>query len=544
MKKTTTIVLALVLALSMFASFAFVVNPGTGGALKPEKSPLAITGFFATSNDAILGGARVYAPLANNTDAAYAKNEVIRFAVTMDVMNHLVPSNGVDADQLLPAANPATLTVTSSTVDFAVSNMPGQQALHVPLSQLVNAIQSKVANAGIFTAPATAAHGAAVDTAKNIMTIKVKPLASTAVLAPNDSTFAAIAGDPIVLYTPSTVSEAKASYAFIFTGITKGEITEKGLAKLVTAKSSGSAFIKHNPAGTPPTTPVGTLVSVVKNGRTYYVEKVVEAANASALVKHPVVTTGLSSTYYNMLKVGYRVYLLDKKVVGTTDDTYTLSPVAQLDSESITWLLGGSDLVGTEVEGLGYSLGLEKITLATADQTVPTGDPLTAAPAPTAARVFRTVLSDGTVRYILGDPIGTKGVGDTAFDATEMARLNTMLADFGFSTADSYTYKLEDKYFTTAATDDNVLNATYNNGTVTPVEPEEEGDVDEGTGEEELPEEGDIDEDLDEDGDITDEEEEVPAETGDFSASIAIALAAAAIVAAAALTVVMKKARD
>ncbi len=39
MKKTLTIVLALVLALSMLASFAFVLNPGTGGAIKADKTP-------------------------------------------------------------------------------------------------------------------------------------------------------------------------------------------------------------------------------------------------------------------------------------------------------------------------------------------------------------------------------------------------------------------------------------------------------------------------------------------------------------------------
>ncbi len=87
--------------------------------------------------------------------------------------------------------------------------------------------------------------------------------------------------------------------------------------------------------------------------------------------------------------------------------------------------------------------------------------------------MFRTVLSDGTVRYILGD--GTPAeISTDAFNATELARLNTMLADFGFSTADNYTYKLEDKYFTSAGADCDVLTATYNNGTVVPVEPDEE----------------------------------------------------------------------
>lgn len=531
MKKTLTIVLALVLALSMLASFAFVINPGTGGAIKPEKNPLAITGFFATDNIAIVGGARVYAPLADNTNSAYAKNEVIRFAITMDVLNPSVPANGVDVTQLGPNN---TLTVTSSTVDFSVSNMAAQQALHVPLSQLVTAINSKVTNNDLGAS--TPAFGAYVDS-KNVLTIKIE----TAQADPSTSAFGttAPAGTPLVpdhitLNAPTDPTVAKASYAFIFTGITKGEITEQGLAKLVTATVPGTAFTNDE------------VISVVKNGRTYLVEKVAEAE-----VNHPSITTGIDNAthpYYDLFKVGYRVYL----VTSETATDYTAIPVAQLDSESVVWAAGIPEIVGTEVEGLGYSLGLEKINLGS--QTVAKATLL--APAVTStpgsyqqARVFRTVLSDGTVRYILGDALhasdADKQVGATAFTAAELTNLNTMLADFGFSTADNYTYKLEDKYFTTANSDAAVLTATYNNGTVVPVEPEEEDDLDEPTPDEDLDDDidEDIDDDLDED-DVIDDEDEVPAETGDFASDIALALTAAAIVAAAALAFVMKKARD
>lgn len=544
MKKTLTIVLALVLALSMLASFAFVINPGTGGTVTPDKNPLAITGFFATSNDAILSGARIYAPLTDKTNDAYAKNEIIRFAITMDVLNPLVPANGVDG--ALHTTN--TMTVTSSTVDFSVSRMAGQQALHVPFgSGLVTAIDSKVTNNG---GGSPAAYGAVVN--GNVMTIKVL---TDQLAAPSTSAFstAPITGtgatnDPyigaaITLHAPETtaVTEAKASYAFIFTGITKGEITEQGLAKLVTATVAANKF---------DATPDTDLIKVEKNGRIYYVEKIITQAS----ILHATITTNIapSHPYYNEpTKVGYRVYLVGSQ---TSTTTYELLPVGQFDTESITWKNVGVDLSNTEVEGLGYSLGLEKLVPSAGTSVTLVNGKLpdavaTAAPTTDNYRVFRTVLSNGTVNYILGDAIGTgtnEKVGDNAFTTAEKARLDTMMADFGFSTADNYNYKLEDKYFTTAGTDTDVLTATYNNGTVVPVEPEEEDDLDEPTPDEDLDDDidEDIDEDLDEDEDVIDDEDEVPAETGDFASDIALALTAAAIVAAAALAFVMKKARD
>jgi len=546
MKKTLTIVLALVLALSMLASFAFVLNPGTGGSITADKSPLVITGFFATNNDEIKSGARLYAPLADRTNEAYAKNEIIRFAITMDVLNPLLPVNAVDS--AWKTADPVELTVSSSTVDFAVSNMAGQQALHVPFGGgLVTAINSKQNNNTPTTADVTGAYGAKVDS-KNVMTILVK-LADTLTVDKSAFTETEALADTqsMILYAPAGTT-AKASYAFIFTGITKGEITDQGLAKLVTDSTDENVFPD----------PLAGLIKVEKNGRIYYVEKIIDTTDpeTNLLVKHPYITKVADlSAYYASAKVGYRVYLVGEK---DTTGEYKLIPVAQFDTESITWttdplIIADKDLRGEEVEGLGYSLGLEKLVPNDFTVALDSGKfPPTYATAPTIpasqgqARVFRTVLSDGTVRYILGDDLHdtdvTKKVGATAFDATELARLNTMMADFGFSTDVNYTYKLEDKYFTTAGTDIDVLTATYNNGTVTPIPTEDDEDLEEGTPEDELEDGEEIEEDIEEGEDVI--EDDVPAETGDFASDIAIALTAAAIVAAAALAFVMKKARD
>ena len=520
MKKTLTIVMALALAVSMLASFAFVLNPGLNDPFKPEKNPLVITGFFVTSNDAIVDGPRIYTPLVDNTNAAYAKNEIIRFAITMDVLNTAIPANGTSPALHATVDKPNELKVSSKTVDFTISNMAGQQALHVPFGNaFVNAIESKVANA-------STTFGGSVNTTTNELTIKIITAELPADKTLNDSKLAT-SSDPITLYAPTDVKVAKASYALIFSGITKGEITEQGLAKLVIASTPDVEF-----------SDTVSFIPVVKNGRTYLVEKVIETTVTDVdVVKHPVITdpASLNPSYYTMTKVGYRVYLVTKE----TTTAYTAVPVAQLDTESIVWA-NGTPLQKKQVEGLGYSLGLEKIKLSAETVNVTKAATLTAPDPVTQSLVFRTVLSNGTVRYIYGDDATGGVVGADAFDDTELARLNTMLADFGFSTADNYTYKLEDKYFTTAGADTEVLTATYNNGTVVPVETEEETDVEEGTEEEELEEDEDIVEDIDEE---LEEDDEVPA-TGDFAADIALALTAAAIVAAAALAFVMKKARD
>jgi len=380
-----------------------------------------------------------------------------------------------------------------------------------------------------------------VDTDKNLVKLNVK---LSKAYTPKDVAFSTSDSDrTLVLYAPSG-NTAKVSYAFIFSGITKGDITEQGLAKLVIEKSKAVKFKDYDPSTS--SDPAGQVIKVVKNGRTYYVEKVVEVTidDNTDPVKHPFLSTTLvGNPFYKLYKVGYRVYLLGNKKLNTdgTKYEYELIPVAQLDTESVTWSSDIADVTlrGEEVEGLGCSLGLEKITSAAPvlevdkDKALPTEYDFTSGYAPSTALVFRTVLSDGTVRYV-------DGGGKLAFDADELARLNTMLADFGFSTDVDYTYKLEDKYFTTAGQETRVLTATYNNGTVVPVETEEETDVEEGTEEEELEEDEDIVEDIDEE---LEEDDEVPA-TGDFAADIALALTAAAIVAAAALAFVMKKARD
>ena len=96
MKKTLSIVLALALALSMFASFAFVLGPSTGVA-GATNSALNITKFFTTYDASnLLAGTRLYAPIVDKTDSAFAKNELIQFCVEFEVLNAKTVANGVD----------------------------------------------------------------------------------------------------------------------------------------------------------------------------------------------------------------------------------------------------------------------------------------------------------------------------------------------------------------------------------------------------------------------------------------------------------------
>ena len=187
---------------------------------------------------------------------------------------------------------------------------------------------------------------------------------------------------------------------------------------------------------------------------------------------------------------------------------------------------------GLDVEGLGVSLGLVEDGYIDADGNKKEEK----------IKVFKTVLQDGTTVYL-------RAVGNKAFsdETGELARFQTCMDDFGFKTDVGYTYKLTDALFTTAGAYAVTREATYNNGTVVPVEPADDEDptVEEPTDEEPVDEEPTDEEPVDEEpaDEPADEEPEAP-QTGDVAGNIAIALAAAAIVAAAALAVVMKKARD
>ena len=130
--------LALALALSMFASFAFVLGPSTGVA-GATNSALNITKFFTTYDASnLLAGTRLYAPIVDKTDSAFAKNELIQFCVEFEVLNAKTVANGVAPTK---AEGTSTLVFTSDTVNLSVNQYPGQMALYADAGMpLVNAV--------------------------------------------------------------------------------------------------------------------------------------------------------------------------------------------------------------------------------------------------------------------------------------------------------------------------------------------------------------------------------------------------------------------
>lgn len=494
MKKTLSIVLALALALSMFASLAFVLGPSSG-VTGATNSALNITKFFTTFDKTnLIGGTRLYSEIVDKTDSAFAKNELIQFCVEFEVLNAKTVSNGVAADKA-DSKTPTTLLFTSDTVNLSVNQYPGQMALYEDAGMaLVNAVKVGLNNINPTTgATVTGYQGNTYNAKTNALSIGVE--FKQAEHATRDNGFTA---EGIYLTAPASYKDAKATYSLIFSGVTKGEITEKGSVQMKTAYDAGVAF-------------VGGKAEVVRNGRHYQIEKVAAVWAAE--------TTNLPS-YAALSTIGYKVTLGTAQTNGTY--VYDL-PVAQFDTEVVVYQNIDPEVNGTDIEGLGVSLGLVE----------------------DGVKVFKTVLQDGTTVYLRAD--GTKAFV-TGTDASRLTRFQTAMDDFGFKTDVGYTYKLTDGLFTTAGSYSVTREATYNNGTVVPVEPEDDntGDVDEPTDEEPVDEEPTDEEPVDEeptDEEPTDEEPEAP-QTGDVASNVAIALAAAAIVAAAALAVVMKKARD
>ena len=153
MKKTLSIVLALALALSMIASMAFVLGPSSG-VTGATNSALNITKFFTTYDASnLLAGTRLYAPIVDKTDSAFAKNELIQFCVEFEVLNQKTLANGVDAKK---ANGTSTLVFSSDTVNLSVNQYPGQMALYEDAGMdLVNAVKvstNLAGQGGVYTA--------------------------------------------------------------------------------------------------------------------------------------------------------------------------------------------------------------------------------------------------------------------------------------------------------------------------------------------------------------------------------------------------------
>ena len=221
----------------------------------------------------------------------------------------------------------------------------------------------------------------------------------------------------------------------------------------------------------------GNTVTVAINGRTYKVEKVAATwPKASNTANWPqTVADSLSTT-------GYKVSLVNAANQATE--------IVTLDTEV------------TNAEGYGVSLGIAK------------GGKM-------------------VVKAAIGNSYVYANDGTAAFTDAELAAFNTMLADFGFSTA--YNYKLQDKNFEQATTYKATFTIEYN-------KVDNEADVEEPTPDEDPDDEIIEDDELDGDIPIEDDDEiEVPI-TSDPAPAAALCLALAAA-GACALFLTLKRAK-
>jgi len=402
MKKLISIALAAALIAAALASMAFVVSPGSGTTTFSDA--FTVTGFKCTDATVTTQGARVYSELVDASKNKYNVNELMYFALTITVYNPTKTLAHTSA-----VGNEYEIIVDSDTVDLSMNTMADVVLTHPYNSTFTNVVSTENG-----TVKANASNAVVYDKDDNTLTFSVKVANDNPVNAKVDS-------DAFNLAIDETGTAKQANYVIGFTGVNR-------------AAENGSISAKVAPTEYKF---ASNTLTVVKNGRTYKIDKVAATWPAqSSTVNWPATVASTLST------VGYRVSLVD-----TT--TGTATEIATLDTEV------------TGAEGYGVSLGLAKAGRLIAKNTVGNG-------------------------YVYAD------TGASAFTASELSAFETMLADFGFSM--SYNYKLQDKNFELATTYQATFTVEYN-------VKDDEADVEEPTDDEsvdDLPVEDDDDTEVDE----------------------------------------------
>ena len=574
MKKVLSVVLAVAMVLACVASLAFVIGAQDGTVTRTDDA-LKVDGFYITDRTAMFEGAvpeyRVVTDLMELDNAPYAPNNIITFALELAVYNPYFPGSTVehtDGAGYRDWGNETTLTIKSDTVNFLpASNTMTLYKPYTPAGNLmfVNMVQvskqDDLANKGVTLND---------DGSLDIDVVYYTRLATTVVDSDdlvsttdvnNNAQFWTEEGDRpagLTLYGVSdSTSVEKTSYILVFDGVTTGAADQEGIVTVEREDKPGDTFEDDG------------VVTVTKNGHTYRIYKFYDDPTASDGNTNDVVgvedeygsfamrwddrAQEYEDTIYDVDLVGYRVDVLISNKNGELDETANnddvWGTVGLFETEQVRYTsLWGEELEGKDT-GFGISLGFDHYDgtpSVTPKWVGVTEGPLTAQ----GVQYYRGNSSNEIYRfgtdpdYLWGTDGGVTTYLDN-YDLTAREALEQFMSDFGFGTGSNYSYKIQDSDFTDAATFEELGKATYNGNAIVVPQPEEDDDVEEGTGDEEVPDEGDIDEELPDEGDIDEEpipDEPVP-ETGDASAAVAVALTAAALVAAAGLAVVLKKAR-
>lgn len=526
MKKILSVILAVAMVLGCVAALAFVIDPGTG--TTPTNQAFTVEDFHVTDSSAIVEGIRVYSDLANLNGSPYDKNSVIRFAVDMSVKNPYNPFNGVQPSGTGTKVDydSYSLLFESKTVDFGLSTAVGGMAVYAPYYvagvTATNLVNVKLSGNGY----------ASWDSDNGMLTVPVRVYTQANNAPISQVNTGAWFQDGVVQLNGQSdnYTVVKTDFTLVLTGVTKGETTEEGLVTLKVQEQAANDFSNAVPS----------TLYVTKNNRVYYIKKWTSNDNATTT---PWFTSyGYQNHKYGNLYENYAAtYFIGLVNVGADGKTGTADdvrmPIAGFETEVVEYGAVFGKLKGEDVPNLGKSLGLV--------YWGPGGNY-------NLDRVVRQTLLGDSKYYDLDNNTAVifTDADTLANGMTRRAALEQLMADFGFSFNVANTYKITDDIFTSAATYEVLATADYNgNAVVIPQDPDE-GDVDEGTDDEEIPDEGDVDEEVPDEGDIDEEipdegdvEPEPVPETGDASTAVAIALTAAALVAATGLAVVMKKAR-
>lgn len=573
MKKVLSVVLAVAMVLACVASLAFVLDNQTG-IPTATNSALNVEGIHVTDEAAMVAGVKVYSELANLNDNLYAKNTIIRFAIDLAVKNPyydrtVEPTKG----------NVATLILESDTVDFRLNQQQPytSMVLYKPYyldgiitTNLVNV----VANEARYEPYVSEDNG----TMKINVRYRTAMGDGSSMTLENASNWANFENTKtnqglVLVGVSDNVTTVKTDYTLVVTGVAKGELNQEGLVTLSMQDKAGDTFDDDTKG----------VVKVEKNDHTYVIKKYYDTNKKSgaysgitaiaslkdAFGEYGLQWTSRMTTNYGPSElvdvdaVGYEVFILldDKGDNNESNDVYGL--IGMFETEQVrTGALYGEGR-GQDLDNTGMSLGLSYLTKDSSGESyVGVDTVLVSYTGPeyvlrNGGEVYRASNPDYLYGYTFDagyqSSAVTQGIANTADDnngrlvgyMTARTALNTFMSDFGFGIGNGYNYKVVDANFTNEATFEELGRATYNGNAIVVPQPDEDDDVEEGTGEEEIPDEGDIGEELPDEGDIDEEpipDEPVP-ETGDASAAVAVALTAAALVAAAGLAVVLKKAR-
>lgn len=300
MKKMISIALAALLCVAALASFAFVVNPGTGAPVLTDA--FAVTGFKCTDATVTTQGVRIYSDLVDASEKKYNVNELMYFGLTVAISNPAKTLAHTSA-----VGNEYVVMVNSSTVDLSMNTIADVVLTHPQDSTFVNLVST--ANG---TVKANAGDALTYDQSSNTLTFKLK-------VAQDNPANSKVDASAFTLAIDETGAAREVNYVIGFTGINR--VAENGA---VSAKVSPTEFkFKSN------------TLTVVQNGRTYKIDKVAAVWPAESNT-----TTWPASVTTSLDTVGYRISLV------AADGTAT--EIVTLDTEV------------TSAEGYGMSLGLAK----------------------------------------------------------------------------------------------------------------------------------------------------------------------------------------